>query len=409
MPGGNASLVRELSERRILSVLRRGEASKSEIADAVGLTTNTVGLICNELTKRGLVRAGAKRTGQRGHPATLISLDPTGAYAIGIKLGRRTQTSLLVDQAGRVIHSFNRDLALPTPADALSILAADVAALAKTLSRRSASCLAGIGLAMPYNLGNWRRELGIPEALAEAWSGVDFRAEMESMLDAPVFVENDGTAAAAAELFHGHGRSLRDFALIQIGYSIGGGLVLDGELQSGHTGNAGDFGLMPVGPSRLASAPRPRRGRPDILINRASGASLMRHLSAAGRPVSLTSELADAIAEAPHVAEAWLDDCVDALVRPIFALSSLLDLQAIVIGGLLPRSLLDRLVDRLRPALIASAPEARPPPQLLQSAFGRDAVARGAAWLPLDRAFGIGALLSTPIRCAAASKPEPSV
>jgi hypothetical protein len=47
-------------------------------------------------------------------------------------------------------------------------------------------------------MGSWQRELGItPEALS-AWTDLDLVANLENHVDLPIFVENDGTAAAAA-------------------------------------------------------------------------------------------------------------------------------------------------------------------------------------------------------------------
>ena len=118
--------------------------------------------------------------------------------------------------------------------------------------------LAGVGLALPYNLGAGGANSILPEAVAAAWNGFDLAGRLRAVLDLPVVVENDGNAIAVAELFGGHGRELDDFAIVYIGTAVGGGIVLGGAYRRGATGNAGDFGLMPVSASRLASAPRPR-------------------------------------------------------------------------------------------------------------------------------------------------------
>ncbi len=61
----------------------------------------------------------------------------------------------------------------------------------------------------------------------------------------------------------------------------------------------------------------------------------------------------------------------------------MLDLQAVVIDGDLPRALIERLVTRLRAMLAAAVPEAREPPALRLGTIGRDAAVIGAAILPL--------------------------
>ena len=394
--GSNSAVVRQFNERVILTALRRlGEASKADLARQVNLTQNTTGQIVRDLEHQHLVTMTGKRTGLRGQPATLLRLDPEGAYSIGIKLGRRTTSALLVDFGGRVLKSRRHERAFPLPDAALSIVRDDVVAMRRAIPEAGRARLAGIGLAMPHNLGSWRRELDIPAETCAAWNSFDLAARLRDTLDVPVFVENDGTATAVAELFQGHGRELDDFAVVYLGTAIGGGVVLGGRYRRGATGNAGDIGLMPVPPSRLASAPRPHpKSHPkshhasDILLTRASVSSLIRHLRANNVAIAANRDLEHAVAGHAGLVSEWLEDCADALVGPLLAIASLLDLQAIVIDGNLPRSLIEWLVARLRTLLTESVPEARGPPSLLVGSIGSEAAAIGAAILPLHSNFG---------------------
>ncbi len=386
--GSNSAAIRHFNERVVLAALRRlGEASKADLARHVNLTQNTAGQIVRDLENQNLVRASGKRAGLRGQPATLLRLDPGGAYGIGVKLGRRTLDGLLVDFAGRVLKVRRQEGDLPPPEEALRLVRDHVAALRRAVPAPKRGRIAGVGLATPYNLGSWRRELDLPDELSAAWTAFDLGAGLRAALDLPVVVENDGTAAAVAELFQGHGRELDDFAVVYIGAAVGGGVVLGGDYRRGASGNAGDIGLMPVPPSRLATAPRPSRGS-DILLNRASVNALVRHLRLNGVAAATNLELEEAIPRRPDLVGEWLEDCADALVNPLLSISSLLDLQAIVVDGNLPRALVERLVARLRVLLERNAPEARDPPVLRLGTAGRDAAAIGAALLPLHSSYG---------------------
>ena len=74
--GSNSVHVRQFNERVILTALRRlGSASKADLARYANLTNNTAGVIVRELEAQRLVRAEGKRSGQRGQPATLLSLN----------------------------------------------------------------------------------------------------------------------------------------------------------------------------------------------------------------------------------------------------------------------------------------------------------------------------------------------
>jgi predicted NBD/HSP70 family sugar kinase len=382
--GSNSAIMRQFNERVILTALRRlGEASKADLARQASLTQNTAGQIVRELERQRLVRTVGKRTGARGQPATLLQLNADGAYSIGIQLGRRSVDCLLIDFSGQVLEARRHERAFPMPEEALGIALEEIAALRKAIPAGGRSRLAGVGLAIPYNLGSWRRELDIPSETYAAWNEFDIAARLREETGLPVLVENDGTAAAVAELFQGHGRELDDFVTLYIGAAIGGGVVLGGDYRRGATGNAGDIGLMPVPPSRLATAPQPTRPL-DILLTRASVNSLVRHLRAtAGIEIADRAGLDEAVERHPGPAREWLEDCADALVGPLLSIGCVLDVQAVVIDGDLPDGLTGELVGRLRELLAAAAAEAREPPALRIGTVGRSAAATGAAILPL--------------------------
>ena len=201
-----------------------------------------------------------------------------------------------------------------------------------------------------------------------------------------MLVENDGTAAAMAELLQGGGRELNDFLYIFIGGAIGGGIVTGGECRRGLSGNAGDVGLMPVGASRLPRRRRPPAptNPPHACLDQRAGAPSARLGCGGADP----SALDGAIAARADLLEAWLDDCADALVAPLLAASRLLDIEAVVLDGDLPRRVLQSLRINGSTRLLAGCPEAREPPSLRLGRVGRQAAAIGAAILPLHLSYG---------------------
>ncbi|WP_158045002.1 ROK family transcriptional regulator [Skermanella pratensis] len=385
--GSNSVNIRLFNERVILNALRRlGQASKADLSRYVSLTNNTAGVIVKELEERKLIRSEGKRSGGRGQPATLLSLDPDGAYAIGVKFGRRSIDTLLVDFRGHVLDRRHHELDFPMPDEAVGLALHDIAALRKSVPHGAYARMAGIGIATPYDMGSWRRELDIASEAYRVWNEVDIPARVAAETGLPVFRENDGTAAAVAEMFRGRGRELDSFVHVFIGAAVGGGIVLNGDYYRGSTGYGGDIGLMPVGRSRLATAPEPARSH-DILLTRASINSLIRHLRGNGVPISSRSEVEEAFTRHPRLVGEWLEDCADALVVPLLSAARLLDVEAIVLDGDLPKSIKEDLLERLAPLLDAATPEARKPPRLLLGMIGREASALGAAILPLHLNF----------------------
>lgn len=385
--GSNSAQVRQFNERVILTLLRRlGEASKADLARHAHLTSNTAGQIVRELEEQRLVRSEGKRTGARGQPATLLRLDPEGAHAIGVKIGRRSLDALLVDFSGRVLDRRRVERPFPLPDEAVAFVRESVEGLRQALGNGAGRRMAGLGVATPYNLGSWQRELDIPSAAYQRWNDVDVKAELEAATGLEAFVENDGTAAAVAELFQGHGRTLDDFLYIFLGAAAGGGVILGGDYHRGASANAGDVGLMPTLPSRLPTAPRPA-GPYEIVLTRASLNALLRHLRGSGIRVEGRHDLEPLLERRHPAVGEWLEDAADALVLPVLSAVRVLDVPAVVIDGDLPRPILGELIARLEGELRAASPESRDPPRLLHGSIGREAPAIGAAILPLHLNF----------------------
>ncbi|MCX5497553.1 ROK family transcriptional regulator [Kaistia dalseonensis] len=394
--GSNSAQLRRYNERLVLQRLRRaGEASKADLARAADLTNTAVGAIIQKLEGLGLIEAVGKRhDGGRGQPATMLRLNPKGAYGIGVRLDRRLTETILIDFDGHAMARRAYDIVLPRPDKALDMVERDIRDLLALLDRSERDRFAGIGLAQPYNLGAWLGRLDLPTDTFSLWEDFDFAARLEERIGLPVFAENDGNAAAIAELFYGVGRRADDFFYLFIGPAIGGGIVVDGDCLRGSLGNAGDVAVIPVAPSRLASAPQSADGR-ELLITRASLNALGRHLQHNGVPTASASEMEAAFAKGhPAVCE-WLDDAVDALAPALWTAFALLDVPLLVVDADIDGGLVDALIGRLGAALAEQAPEARRPPRILHGSFGRDAGAIGAASLPMFFSFSPRASILT--------------
>jgi predicted NBD/HSP70 family sugar kinase len=385
-PGTNSVLVGDFNERVLLTALRRfGPASKADLARRIGLTSNAAGVIVRKLEENGLVRMRGKRFGGRGQPATLLELNPSGAYAIGVRIDRGMISSVLVDLQGAVLdRGFVGEL--PSPDTAMGLIADHVAGFRRHLGQEASDRIAGIGVALPYNFGSWISELELPGDSLAPWDGFDVQAGLARVTGLPIVIENDGSAAAVGELLYGHGRAFEDFLYFFIGSAVGGGVVLNGDYLRGAHANAGDVAVMPVGPSRLASSPRSFRGHVP-LIGRASLSVLARHLRWRGVPAAGCLDLPAAIAQMPAAFAEWADDAADALALPILTCSALLDVETVIVAGDLPPDTLGLLIHRITERVAECVTESRTPPAIVVGGVGRDAGAVGAASLPFHVSY----------------------
>ena len=83
--GTNQSGMRDHNERLVLSLVRlHGGLSKSDIARMTGLSAQTVSVIMRELERDGLLLKLAPQRGKIGQPSVPMSLNPDGAFFIGL-------------------------------------------------------------------------------------------------------------------------------------------------------------------------------------------------------------------------------------------------------------------------------------------------------------------------------------
>ena len=266
----------------------------------------------------------------------------------------------------------------PTPSAALTF--ADLAAreLIDQLPAALRGRVAGLGVATPFRLWDWAESLGAPQSEMDAWRGLDFRAELSDRLPYPVFLQNDATAACGAELVFGKSRLPADFVHIYVGFFVGGGVVLNGALVPGRRGNAGALGSMPV---------IDRQGRRVQLIDVASTSGLEAALVAAGHSTDVIWATPDHWSIDEAILVPWIEQAAEGLAQVVVATLSVLDIEALVVDGWMPKPVRQRLVAATRAALARQNFAGLEPLQVIEGSLGADARAMGAAALPLTDRF----------------------
>ncbi len=379
--------VRRYNERVVLEALQRlGTASKADLARSTHLTAQAAAGIVDSLVEIGLVERRGRRTGQIGQPSILYGAAPDGAYSIGLHIGRRALDAVLVDFSGAVRRFASSEYDFPEPESVARLAASYIELFGASLPAAGRNRVVGVGIAIPYFLGDWANELGFPPHVAAAWRTLDVRKYLLAELGRPLHFENDASAAATAELVYGRGREYRHWIYLSINTFIGGGLVINGNLEVGPHGNSAAFGPYPVSASRLSSVPPPARPF-EILLHRASVYVLMNHLRTNGIAVHRSDDVeALGIGAQPYVNE-WIADAADALAQAIIGSIAVVDVEAIVIDTILPSFLLERIVAGIRERFAGLLPDGLIVPQIVMGTIGRRAAAIGGAILPLYAAF----------------------
>ena len=228
-----------------------------------------------------------------------------------------------------------------------------------------------------------------------AWRGFDIVDALRAMVPGrPAVLAGDGHCMALGEYWRGGHRpaerATRALLGMVVSTGVGGGIVIDGHVHSGPTGNAGHIGHIVVdlhGPPCLCGG----RGCVEAL---ASGPAMVRWARAHGwaegrRPGDGRALAADARAGHP-TAKAAFARAGRALAAAIVSAAALIDLDDVVVGGgvaqaggLLFDPLRDAVADLAGLAFVRRV-------RIHPSPLGNDAGLLGAAALALAAAGDTG-------------------
>lgn len=395
--GSNLERVSTFNQAVVLDHVRRSDSSLSrvELVRITGLSTQTVSNIVRKLLDLGLINETGKISGRTGKPRTVLNIDPSSRFAVGIHLDPSVITFVLLDLAGSVVarsHVPIQSVADPDTTIQKMTSAVDSLVHQAGISRDR---VLGVGIASPGPIDQQRGAVVGPPQL-KGWDRVELRASLQQATGFPVFLDKDATAAAHAELWISEDRTAQHFAFIYLGTGMGSGLVNNGEVVRGSSNNVGEIGHFSTGPG----GPRCGCGRtgcvglaimPAYLVGEgvATGVidepfddSDLQAIAAQFRQLAAQADTGDARAAK------ILDGAAARLAWAVEDIANLVDVDRIVFGGPSWSPISKRYLGILRSTLanrlaVGSIHQV----QVTGSLLGEDIAAVGAACIVLDHAL----------------------
>lgn len=289
----------------------------------------------------------------------LIGIDLGGT---AIKLGRFSRSGELL-----------AELQVPTPQPAMpgGVVMTIVEAVQQLDPDRLAP-LVGVGLPGPMDAAGRvaRVCINLP-----GWEQVPLAEWLEPQLQRHVTLANDGNCAVVGEAWTGAARGYDDVLLLTLGTGVGGGVLLGGQLFTGHGGAAAEPGLICVDPE----GPPCNSGNRGSLEQFCSIAGLGRLSPLDPRELCRRADAGDAEALAVWQAYGrWLGIGLSSLVY-------VLTPQLVLIGGGLSAASAHFLPAAQAELEQRVQAESRAGLELRRAALGNGAGRLGAARLALDR------------------------
>ncbi len=208
------------------------------IKKSLPLTTKLV----NELIQEGFVIETGFAPSTGGRRPLMYSLKHDVLYVVSVALDQFVARIVIMDLKNNFITPIEKlELPLPQNPEALFILTEKIHKVIKE-SGIPMQKIAGIGIGMP-GFVDFKKGVNYSFLKAPRNSIVDF---ISDKIGLPVFIDNDSSLIALAELRFGVATGKKNAMVINIGWGIGLGMVINGELFRGHNGFAGEFSHIPL-------------------------------------------------------------------------------------------------------------------------------------------------------------------
>jgi predicted NBD/HSP70 family sugar kinase len=382
---GDQQLLRQINRMALVRRLAdEPNLSRADLANELGLTKSTVGLLVRELVEEGwLSESELVSTGSLGRRPTPLHIDGQRLALIGADVGvdgaRVAAVSLFGDVMDRA------EVAYDDAADAAASLrqvSSQMARLAKRAQSQGRRVL-GLGVGLHGGVDDATGTLHVAPNMG--WRNVPVGALVREHLNVttleglPLFVQNEADVAALAEFEFVSSPAADPLIYLSLGHGVGAGVIVGDKLLTGFRGFAGEVGhtiLQAAGP--LCSCGR--QGCAESLIG-------LRALvgCAPGDAPAKTRKALDRLFASADAREAAALTSVQAAGHWLGMLLNNLwvsfDPMRIVLGGPALR-LGEALLGPARKVLDDYAQAAAlPPPSIEVSRYGAEAVAVGAAAL----------------------------
>ncbi len=237
----NQEKQQKINRALVINLLRQEKlCSRADLANLSGLKRATITNIINEFMEYDLVVEDGILDGSRGRRSIGIRVNGQKYRTIGVMITRQYYSIGMMGISGEVYTTQTYQIEKGRNPD--RVIEEMKNNIREMIESAQDSRILAMGIAVPGPYERCGDKMVFATNLA-GWDGIEIAMHMKKDFDIPVFVENDANAGVCAQLWFHEGRlSQQNIAYVVAGQGIGCGIILNGELQKGSIGIAGEIG-----------------------------------------------------------------------------------------------------------------------------------------------------------------------
>jgi predicted NBD/HSP70 family sugar kinase len=323
--------VRQLNRQNVLeAIFSREFTSRKELCSLTGLSASTVGLIVNDLIKRGILYESGAAESDRGRKPIVIRMDPQVVSILAVDVdelsanvydlhGNALLQPLQIEVEGR-----------PTPADVVELVKECLARIPQDMKMPGA-----IGISVPGTVDSPNGRILSSSNLG--WNNVPLGDLVTRATGIPTIVESNMVCLTFTEAWFGESSNQDSLVYVHAGWrGVGGGIVINGEIYRGNNSSSAEIGHLQIDPSGVTCVCGKRGCVETIASGRATLMRARERLSAQGvaDAANLTWSALLAMAAAGDLtAVQTIQETAKVLGQVVVTLVLLFDPAVLVLGG----------------------------------------------------------------------------
>lgn len=239
----SSEIARDINRDVVLELIRTKQPiSRADLSRLSGLQPSTISSIVEQLLNEKWIAEGAAARRPRGRRPTLLSLN-SDMVIIVADIRPQQAVIAVVDLNGRFL---SRE-ALPLVSDPERGVGNIIASMERMQAMYPEKSFEGIGISLPGRVDPVSQRLILAPNLP--WSLYDMKKAIERSIPLQVEMDNAANACLLSELWFGRMDGVRNAVLVTISEGVGAAILANGQLVTGRSGLAGEFGHVPIDPS----------------------------------------------------------------------------------------------------------------------------------------------------------------
>ena len=223
--------------------------SCAALSEVLGKSLPLIAKIVNQLIKADYVVEKGYAPSSGGRRPQVYALKPDKLFIVTVAMDQLfTKIAISNLHQKEILPSETYELALYGNDHSLELLVK----LIKDIIHKAGidhSDIMGVGIGMP-GFVNTTEGINYTYLPVEDHKAT-LKRRLEERLQLPVIIDNDSSAIALAELRFGLAKSYKDVMVVNIGWGIGLGMIIQGKLFRGSAGYAGEFSHIPISESNI--------------------------------------------------------------------------------------------------------------------------------------------------------------